>query len=191
MSDQQFEARFDKINDSVQALNSLLDETSDLSRIRSDAFSSALTTFDIIKVLRDIFDTCRSFGASETHGELVLPSSSLEVTMDETLFRHLVGNLVSNAFKYAGKRSVRVELSFEDDGLCVRIVDTGIGMSDEDLEQIFKPFHRGHNVAAIRGTGLGMNVVKEATAHLGGKLELESALGKGTTATLRLPMDHG
>jgi signal transduction histidine kinase len=73
------------------------------------------------------------------------------------------------------------------DALCV-IRDKGIGISEEDQQQLFKAFHRGSNVGTLPGTGLGLLLVKRCAELHGGKVQLDSKIGEGTTVTVRLPV---
>ena len=66
--------------------------------------------------------------------------------------------------------------------------DQGIGISEEDQQQLFKAFHRGGNVGARPGTGLGLLLVKRCADLHGGELQLNSTVGQGTTVTVRLPV---
>ena len=159
-----------------------------MSRLRTASLSSNPSEFDLCEVLEDVFQTARLFGDSDVKGEFRPKRDECPVFMDEKLFRHVVTNLISNAFKYADGGAVTVILdSIGDSAVEISVEDTGIGMSEEDLSQLFTPFHRGRNVASIAGTGLGMSIAKDATTLMGGKLELESELGVGTKATITLP----
>jgi signal transduction histidine kinase len=71
--------------------------------------------------------------------------------------------------------------------LCV-VRDTGIGISAEDQQQLFKAFHRGSNVGTRPGTGLGLLLVKRCAELHGGNVQLDSKIGDGTTVTVRLPV---
>jgi signal transduction histidine kinase len=75
----------------------------------------------------------------------------------------------------------------EHEAVCV-IRDSGIGISDEDQQQMFKAFHRGGNVGTRPGTGLGLLLVKRCTELHGGKVRVDSKVGEGTAVTVRLPV---
>ncbi len=109
---------------------------------------------------------------------------------DPESVNHILTNLISNGIKYTprgGEVSVRL---FAEDGqlvLCVR--DTGIGIEQSELERIFDEFYRSPRAREIdrTGTGLGLAIVKSAVESLGGTIEVQSTVGKGTTFTVRLP----
>jgi PAS domain S-box-containing protein len=108
--------------------------------------------------------------------------------LDKVQFRRVLENLLTNAFRYTlpgGTVSLRV--SRTRDVLLVEIADTGIGIPEEDLELIFIPFHRGRNVQGRRGLGLGLSIVHESLALLGGTIAVRSEFGVGTAMTVRIP----
>ena len=68
-----------------------------------------------------------------------------------------------------------------------RVEDHGIGIPHEDVTRLFEPFHRGTNVGTRRGTGLGLSIVRRAVDLHGGRIDVESTPGRGTTCTVVLP----
>jgi len=108
---------------------------------------------------------------------------------DERLLRHIFTNLLTNAVKYSecGK-AVHFEVSVDGpEAVCV-IRDRGIGISDADREWLFSAFHRGQNVGERPGTGPGLVIVKRCADAHGGRIQVDSTLGAGTTVTVRLPV---
>jgi len=102
------------------------------------------------------------------------------------LLGHIFTNLLSNAVKYS-EPGVTVHFLVERDGsdaVCV-IRDQGIGIPEEDQQQLFKAFHRGSNVGTRPGTGLGLMLVKRCADLHGGKVQVISKFGEGTTVTMR------
>lgn len=105
--------------------------------------------------------------------------------------KQLWTNLISNAIKYtpAGGR-VTVRLFSKDEGIIVgEVEDTGIGIAEKDLANLFKEFFRTEQAKAItpHGTGLGLSIVKQIVESLGGDIRVESELGRGTKFSFRLP----
>ena len=112
-----------------------------------------------------------------------------EIQADERLLRHIFTNLLTNAVKYSeAGRVVRFEVGHDRAEIVCVICDQGIGIPEADREWLFNAFHRGHNVADRPGTGLGLVIVKRCVDLQGGKIEVESKLGEGTSVTVRLPM---
>ena len=106
------------------------------------------------------------------------------------LLRGIAANLCDNAIKYnrpGGKVEVRVENG--PDAAVLTVADTGIGIPPEQQARVFERFYRvdKSRSKAVGGTGLGLSIVKHAVMIHGGKISLESALGRGTTITIRFP----
>jgi signal transduction histidine kinase len=106
-----------------------------------------------------------------------------------------IGNLIDNAFKYAGNFSeVRVSTTLSENGenIICSVADDGIGIPEKDLERIFERFYvvdKGRS-REKGGTGLGLSIVKHVTEAHGGKVYASSEPGTGTTFSLQLPRFH-
>ncbi|MBI5667706.1 MAG: PAS domain S-box protein [Chloroflexi bacterium] len=116
--------------------------------------------------------------------------SAPEITLegDSKLLHHAIGNLLSNAVKYSPPQSrIRVELTQTDDQIMLAVQDEGIGVPEENRKLLFEPFYRGDNVGDIPGTGLGLAITQQAVDLHGGRVEVESEIGQGSTFRLYLP----
>jgi signal transduction histidine kinase len=127
---------------------------------------------------------------------LELPESGLVGAWDPTRLDRAVSNLLSNAIKYSPNGGeVRVVLGRESvDGVewaTLAVHDRGIGIPRDDLERIFEPFHRADNVEGrVAGTGIGLSSARQVIEEYGGTLTATSEEGKGSTFTIRLPLDE-
>lgn len=104
--------------------------------------------------------------------------------------RQVIDNLIGNALKYTPRGgTVRVELRRDGDEAVLTVADSGIGMSAADLERVFTPYFRAETATAtgIPGTGLGMSIAARIVEEAHGTITLDSAIGSGTTVTVRLP----
>lgn len=111
------------------------------------------------------------------------------VQADEKLLRQILGNLLSNALKYAipdTRPELTVTVSAKE--TLVVIQDEGIGIPEKDLLHLFEPFHRADNVGTIQGTGLGLAIVKKSVDAHGGTIQVESQEGVGTVFRVLLPL---
>lgn len=111
-----------------------------------------------------------------------------QVMADETLISRILINLLANAVKYSPDGStVRLVLRRDGDEVVLSVADQGVGISADDLAHIFDPFFRSEQVELIDGTGLGLSIVRDCVEIHDGAISVESALGKGSTFTVRLP----
>ena len=108
--------------------------------------------------------------------------------LDPKLLHHLLTNLLSNAIKYSPNGgNVSLELSCENQQIIFCVRDEGIGITAEDREKLFQQFERGANVGKIKGSGLGLCIVKHIVDLHGGTIIVESAIGQGSTFIVTLP----
>jgi len=112
----------------------------------------------------------------------------VQAYLDPKLLHHLLTNLLSNAIKYSPNGGhVSLELSCENQQIIFCVRDEGIGITAEDREKLFQQFERGANVGKIKGSGLGLCIVKHIVDLHGGTISVESAIGKGSTFIVTLP----
>ena len=120
------------------------------------------------------------------HANGALPA----VTGDAAALRSAVQNIVGNAVKYSAKGGlVEVGARAGDGGVEIRVADRGLGIDAADLRHIFEPFYRGRRAvdAQIRGTGVGLSVVRHVIGSHNGTIAVDSHVGEGTTITVKLP----
>ncbi len=123
--------------------------------------------------------------------EISINGSGTPVYGDPEMLRTAISNIIDNAIKYSGKTvDVSVELlSPDEDHLEVRVTDRGVGIPPEELKRVFRRFYRvPHSMTEVKGTGLGLFIVRSIVRKHGGKAWATSAgLGQGTTITIELP----
>ena len=167
----------------------LMEQMLVLGRVEAGKLGCRPTPLDLPILIGKLTDECLSATARKcpitTHCE-----GSLAGAMgDESLLRHILGNLLTNAVKYSPSGS-RVEFSARRDDAWVefRVADHGIGIPEADHAHLFEAFHRGSNVGDIPGTGLGLVIVKRCVDLHDGTIAMQSAPHQGTTFTVRLPL---
>ena len=125
------------------------------------------------------------------------------ICSDKKLLRQIFLNLISNAVKFTpDENNIYLTLSFDADAKIpadasnvskyfkVEIKDDGIGIPEEDLNNIFEPFSRAKNADEIKGSGLGLSIVKRAVDLLHGEIKVQSKLNEGTAFNVILPVNH-
>lgn len=121
----------------------------------------------------------------------IVPQTVAMIEVDQALVQQGLHNLVENAIKYTERGGqVRVRVSSEHDSLTFEVRDTGIGISPVDQPRLFEKFYRGarQGMKKQQGSGLGLAIVKSIAERHGGKVWVESQLGKGSTFYLTLPV---
>jgi signal transduction histidine kinase len=133
--------------------------------------------------------------ARARHQELIvnLPAPPIQGWVDAERLKQVVENLISNAIKYTPEGgAINVVLNVEDGHAVLKVKDTGMGISPEQMKDLFVKYHRGtsKHVRTIRGTGLGLFIVKEIVEAHGGTITVDSEgiPGKGSTFAMRVPL---
>lgn len=147
-------------------------------------------------MLRDIKTVCSTIAAEvETvwgnghEMKVTIAEDCGAVLLDEILFRRILENLLTNAFRYTSSDgTVSLDVHRESSHLCLEISDTGIGIPEEDQVVMFDAFYRGSNIGGRRGLGLGLSIVSESLSHLGGIITVTSRIGEGTTMRVEIPV---
>ncbi len=182
----------DSILFSAETLLDLINDVLDLSKLEAGkmVFSSEPCNFGelVRKVLRSVTPRATSRSVVLRQSVDGLPVIDLDVRH----VRQILFNLVGNAVKFTERGTVGVEGTFERTDASrgtLRFVvrDTGIGMSEKDLDGIFLPFVQAQNNSAQRGTGLGLSICRQLVEGMGGTISVESELGKGSSFTVVLP----
>lgn len=114
-------------------------------------------------------------------------SDQMVVVGDEYLLKIAISNLIDNACKYSDNHTVDIILKHIDKFIEIEFKDSGIGISDKDIEKVFEPFYRGANTMSVSGTGIGLPLVNQIIKNHNGNVKLSSVLGKGTLVTILLP----
>ena len=160
-----------------------------LSRLDAGTMPTSLEPIDLVSVARQVADSAAS--RAEQAGldfVLDLPDSALRVMGHAEGLRTALGNLVDNALKFTpAGGSVVLGAQAQDQTAVVWVKDTGIGIPEEDLDELFSRFHRGRNVSAYPGSGLGLAIVKATIDIHGGVVAAESS-PQGSRFELRLPL---
>ncbi|HEX3485568.1 MAG TPA: ATP-binding protein [Micropepsaceae bacterium] len=175
---------------SAEHLANLVDGLLDISRMESGLFRLNPGPINLTEFLDQIVDMMRPQAANKGIEFHCNRSAHLprNVTVDAKRLRQILLNLLSNAIKYTQSGSATLNVRYASEVATFEVIDTGIGIPNEDLDRIFEPFERGRMSAtqSIPGTGLGLTIAHLLTSLMGGELTVESEVGKGSIFRVRL-----
>jgi len=171
----------------LQLINDILD----LSKIEAGQLEFHCEAFQIGEALPEVLSTIRPLAMAKHITVQEKIESDLGVFADRVRFKQILYNLLSNAVKFTPKDG-RIDIEcFENGGtICVSVADTGIGIRPEDQKLVFEEFRQVEvsNTNTQEGTGLGLAITKRLVEQQGGRISLESELGKGSRFTVTLPL---
>jgi signal transduction histidine kinase len=179
----------DNVVQATKELNSFITSILDLTKIESQNLTLKKESKDINKVIEGIVEKLR-FEAEANQMELTMELAPLyPIQVDSVLMNRVVSNLVENALKYAGRgKTISIKTWDDPQWVYIAIEDNGVGIKPDDLTNIFDKFYRVKNDSthAIKGSGLGLYLVKYFIELHSGAISAASELGVGTTFTVRL-----
>ena len=171
----------------IESMTRLLNALLDISRLESGAIEPVSVEVSVAEV----FDELRSEFSSVAHAreiDLRVEAPRVVLSTDRTLFYQLLQNLVGNALKYTDHGWVSIRCTSETDGVAIVVEDSGIGIPSDKLERIFDEYYQVDMHGTKRmGVGLGLAIVKEVARLLGFAVKIQSRVGEGTQAQLRIP----
>ena len=174
----------------------IIDDLLSLSRAQSGQLRIERRATDVPQLVREAAEDYRaSVEAAGLALSIEVHDGLPHIRVDASRVRQILGNLLSNAVKYTPEGEVRVQAAERaGDGapgpgqwLTVDVIDTGLGIPEEEQDNVFGEFHRIHRDQA-RGVGLGLSISRRIARLLGGDVTVESEVGKGSTFTLWLPL---
>jgi PAS domain S-box-containing protein len=170
-----------RIMSSVSLLNEVLGDFLSVDKMEQDNFKPNPTRFDIDDVMKEIIHNMQYMLKKGQIVDYVHSGDSKIAYIDQSMFQHIMSNLISNAIKYSFEDStIKISIDQNDPTLIIRVKDHGIGIPKNEQENLFKRFFRSTNAVHIEGTGLGLNIVKKYVEVMDGKVECFSEMDKGT-----------
>jgi CheY-like chemotaxis protein/anti-sigma regulatory factor (Ser/Thr protein kinase) len=200
----QEDARDLKREDEIEPLNrvmnagrhllALINDILDLSKIEAGKMELHLEDFAIASLIDDVANTIETLAVKNKNKVVVECEPHIGVMQaDQTRVRQALLNLASNANKFTEGGTVTIRAQRQQqarrDWITIAVSDTGIGMTPEQMEKLFKDFSQADSSTTRKygGTGLGLAISRRFCQMLGGDIAVESELGRGSTFTIRLP----
>jgi signal transduction histidine kinase/DNA-binding response OmpR family regulator/ligand-binding sensor domain-containing protein len=170
----------------------LINQLLDLSKLEDKSFQLNLQHCDIVPYLRYVTESFQTYANSNNLSlRLFTSQESLAMDYDPEHIQQILANLLSNAVKFTPSDGViKVKLSANEGYLNIEVADTGIGIAEKDLPNIFDRFYQvdGSHTREGEGTGIGLAHTQELVKLMGGEISAQSKLGVGTIFTVRLPI---
>jgi len=184
---QEYEQALDDLSEETVRLGSL---TQDLLLLAREQKQAAIRHDPVVlsSLLTDVADSLRPLAEAKGLALRVQVPEGLTLTGDMDALIRLFVNLLDNAIKYTERGEITLAARSEADELIVEVTDTGIGIPPEHLPRIFNRFYRVDPARSAGGAGLGLAIARQIAQSHGGRLEVRSAPGAGSTFTIRLPI---
>jgi len=191
-SEERRQKYYDVLLEQSERLAMLTDNILSLAKIEEGRAEFTFETTDISVLLTEVVTSIQERVRHEGFEigldvERALPL----IAVDRTALSQAVTNLVDNAIKYSGdSRRISVGASLEERAVAIAVEDYGIGIKKEDIDRVFERFYRGGDelTRTVKGSGLGLTLVKEIVAAHRGRVHVESEPGKGSVFSIRLPL---
>lgn len=173
----------------VKNLTNILNDFLSLDKLEQGKVSTSLVQFELMSLIKEIADDM-----TEADKNVVIDMSGAknEITMiqDKEMVRNVFINLISNAIKYSNEKpKVTIRTKVTNGMAEIQVEDNGIGIPEQDQKHLYERFFRAKNVMNVKGTGLGLNIVKRYLDLIGGSISFTSKENVGTTFMVMLPLE--
>ena len=181
--------RVDTITEEIDRIVELMDAVLTISKDDAGKTSFNPVELDLKQVCIDVTKNYCSDELDKRKVKMSFDGDFFPVFADINLMKYSLFNLLNNAYKYSkGSGDVILKLFINEGQVVVEIIDFGIGIPEEDQTKVFNTFFRASNTVGIKGTGLGLYIIKTFSERNSGTVKLQSKLGKGTKVTLQFPL---
>ncbi|MEX1056522.1 MAG: ATP-binding protein, partial [Natronospirillum sp.] len=195
-------SQLDLIIHSADAMNRLVEDILDLSKIANNSLRITLAPCQLKSTIRDVATLLGDAAAQKNlvYKVDISPNVPEELIADETRIRQILLNLISNAVKFTDAGTVSLQVDFQPSldtksplagTLKILVTDTGIGIPADNLEHLGTPFYQVHPERSRQhtGSGIGLSVCRSLVDIMSGSFNLTSTLGQGTTVAVELPLN--
>ncbi|MFK7772286.1 MAG: two-component regulator propeller domain-containing protein [Saprospiraceae bacterium] len=176
----------------AERLLRLINQILDLSKLESGVTKLKTTKFDIVDFVENIANNFHPYSKEQFISfQLDLPEQPIPLYFEKDKMEKILINLLSNAFKYTPEYGkIKLGVTQEEDQVIISIVDSGIGISKDQINQIFDRFYQAKNHTETKnsGTGIGLSLTKQLVTLHGGKIEVASKEGEGTQFKVKFPI---
>ncbi|OSY89282.1 histidine kinase [Tenacibaculum holothuriorum] len=176
------------INDKVHYLNNILNDFLSVEKLEKGKINYKFSTFKISKIVNEVVynaNTLLKQGQQINYPENI---DEISLHQDEKIIELSLSNLVNNAIKYSpDDATIDIIINQDDTNTSITVKDNGMGIPKNDQKNIFKRYFRAQNALLNKGTGIGLNIVKNHLQNLGGSITFKSEEGTGSMFTILIP----
>jgi len=183
------EEHYSRIKEAISRLTEMMDDVLTISRKQSGKMKLNVKKDNLKKFLNSLTEQMKNILTEKQIFEMNYLLDTEEFLFDRNILSYILTNLLSNAIKYTPQGKIIFNVEKEKNWLKFEITDEGIGIPEEDLKNIFAPFHRANNTGKIGGTGLGLTIVKENVQLHKGIISLKSKINEGSTFIVKIPVE--
>jgi PAS domain S-box-containing protein len=188
MTSQQRQDHFARIQDEIHNMGEILKSISFILQTQAQPSTLEMKPCDLKLICDQTVQQIQSRADTFRRIDVIAEGDVCLLPADEDLIQRMLAHLLSNAVKYSpAESSISVELSRQAGEIVLRVTDLGIGIPEWDQPRLYEPFFRGSNVGETSGMGLGLALVKHVVELHDGRIDINSAVERGTTVTIVLP----
>jgi PAS domain S-box-containing protein len=181
---------YKRIRSSVRHLTSILNDFLSLEKVEAGKVYVSINQFNMKALLDELIDQNREIAKNGQVIKYTFSGSEM-IGTDQNMVRIIVTNLLSNAIKYSTEgRPIEVIAELNEELLKLTVIDKGIGIPEDEQENLFERFFRAKNAINLEGTGLGLNIVSKYLQLLEGSVSFKSVSNEGTTFFIEIPNQH-
>ncbi|HJV88914.1 MAG TPA: ATP-binding protein [Holophagaceae bacterium] len=177
----------DHIHASGRHLLSLINGILDLSKVEAGKMQLHLATVALRPLMQEVVDTLGPLAQQQEDHLLLELEEELSLHTDELKLKQVLINLAGNAIKFTEGGTVTLAATREAGGIHLQVQDTGVGLTPEQIDRLFQAYEQAPRGVGAGGTGLGLTISKRFVELLGGRIEVTSEPGRGSTFHIHLP----
>lgn len=188
MAEPVLEESFSLCEESVEDVTRFLDNIQLLNSANKSRIHPVFSSFRTKRIIHHLFSWLDQMNLDSHRVVLHWDLKDQEIVSDKKYLSQIILNILSNALKFS-KEKVQLFIGTSHKELSIMVHDSGIGIPEHEIEEIFQPFSRASNVKQYAGTGLGLAIVHGMVENLGGEIQVSSDVGKGTVIQIIIPYE--
>ncbi|MGB1289207.1 MAG: PAS domain-containing sensor histidine kinase, partial [Aggregatilineales bacterium] len=181
--------QLERIQSQAARMNNLMEDLLVISKLDARQFVLEPEMLDLAELTQTL---CEDTEIMQNHDvQVIFHGVDTPIMTDRSVLQHILINLMSNARKYTPEQGeILLTVQQSSQAVEITIKDSGIGIPEDDLNNLFQPFFRASNTGKIKGTGMGLAIVRKHVDLLDGQIEVESMPGLGTIFTVNFPIEQ-